>query len=719
MKRLIFFLLMFNVPCSMFYVLFAQPHVDEAFKTLALAANPEGKLNEERFDAATDSRFSLVTKITFSLSPAQLPLLDMVYLAMDDDRVMCTQYCQQEAYSAHNRPIDLVTPHHELHMKVDDHVNVLWGGFFVPKGQSVGLKPSDHFGPSSSPTLYRYYVLTWATNANGMLEGTMYRITFDADTPEPHIHEPSTPKYQPLLDAIKTFAADPNVFLSRNLSWRRASASGEWTHIHNTIGFNMPLEDETRLLGPLWKAFIDAEPCSYRFLNKPAGVPASDVQIVCDEYGHTVGLGLQSDWNIVYAYFTDEDFPKNRYVYALWYKADVPRQRIVGELIKINTPRPEGGTVVQPDIRTSVPTYLWKAPLYPPAMGDIIPAPDGEGYVASLYPLYATSPDFARMRRILSDSADDGQNNEDTEYRRSFGNRMQVRGMNLEALRFELDTMIQQRERVRNLYDKELMALNDNYRTALKQVTDPSLRFDSDQYNRMSSRERKAFLDQIRQETDSLLRMMTDIYKDNLRSVASHYDLAPTHVFSQDSIPNSLFRRTFDGFAQAYRGDGSQTDATIAERLRQMAEMMAEEGSRAECRKMVEQLDVLRSLAPSDLARGSLDEAIVTLGGYIVTKTRREYTKDGRASVEKKWSYATMDNDGKTATEIQHETEQAQRQYVAKVKNVEDIDLGLMSLSFQTLEREAAKFSRRSQRSVRRMVRCIKRQARRLERRIK
>ncbi len=667
MKRLMFFLLMFNVQCSIFNVLWAQPHVDEAFRTLALAANPEGKLNTERFETTSDTRWTEVTKVSFNLSPSQLPLLDMVYLAMDDDRAMCTQYCQQDAFSAHNRPIEIKAPHYSFNGKVDDHVNVLWGGFF---------------DTSSSPTLYRYYLLTWATNAKGNLEGTMYRITSDADTQEPHIQEPSTPRYQPLLDAIKTFAADPNVFMSRNISWRRASASGEWTHIHNTIGFNMPLEDETRLLGPLWKAFIDAEPRSYRFLNKPAGVPASDVQIVCDEYGHTVGLGLQSDWNIVYVYFTDEDFPKNRYVYALWYKADVPRQRIVGELIKINTPRPEGGTVTNPDVQTSVPTYLWRmaSPLLTSPGGgtdgdEVYPSPLG-GIGGGAVP-----PDYQRLRRILSDKADEGRDDDDTEYQRSFGSRMQERGMSLGNLRYELDKLMHEYADRRAQYEAAVMNCSDNFRTVIKEITNPANRISNVQFNSLPLRERKAFLDQIRQETDSILRLINGIHRANLDSLAHNYDFSLYHVFTKDSIPMPLFTSAFDGFASAYRGDGSQTDATIAERLRQMAEMMAEEGSKAERRKMVGRLDSLRTLAPSDLARGSFDEAIVTLGGHI----------------------------SKVEMPVQ---------YSGKIESKEDIDLGEMSLSFQTLERQASKLGRRSQRSVRRMEQRFERQFRKLKRKM-
>ena len=44
---------------------------------------------------------------------------------------------------------------------------------------------------------------------------------------------------------------------------------------------------------------------------------ASDVQIIYDEQGHTLGLGSQQQWNITYVYFDDEDFPANRCVYAL------------------------------------------------------------------------------------------------------------------------------------------------------------------------------------------------------------------------------------------------------------------------------------------------------------------------------------------------------------------------------------------------------------------
>ncbi len=720
MKRLIILLFILHPSSFTLHRLWAQPHVDEAFRTLALAANPEGKLNTERFETTTDSRWTEVTKVTFSLSPAQRALLDMVYEAMEADRAVCTQYRRQDAYSAHNRPIDIVTPHHELHSKVDDHVNVLWGGFF---------------DTSTSTTLYRYYVLAWHIEHDGRIDGTMYRMTFDADTQEPQIQVPSTPRYQPLLTAIERFRGDSTLLVSRSLSWRRASATGQWTHIHNVWGFNMPLKDESRLLGPLWKAFIDAEPRSYRFLNKPAGVAASDVQIVCDEYGHTVGFGLQSDWNIVYVYFTDEDFPKNRYVYALWYKADVPRQRIVGELIEINTERPDGGNVVQPNVQMTVPTYLWRmaSPLLTSPGGgtdgdEVYPSPLG-GIVGGAVP-----PDYQRLRRILSDKANEGRDDDDTEYQRSFGSRMQERGMSLGNLRYELDKLMHEYADRRAQYEAAVMNCSDNFRTVIKEITNPANRISNVQFNSLPLRERREIIDQLRQEIDSILRFINGIHRANLDSIARNYDFSFYHVFTKDSIPMPLFTSAFDGFARAYRGDGSQTDATIAERLRQMAEMMAEEGSRIERRKMVGRLDSLRALAPSDLARGSFDEAIVTLGGHIVTKTRREYDKHGRVSVERKWSYATMDNEHNTETP-------GIVRYNAKVVSKEDIDLGerrvaqehqvvrsklvnnfgryIRAIGLEALEGDGPKLSRGTQRSVRRMERRIKSQVRRLERRIK
>ena len=675
MKRLIILLFILHPSSFTLHRLWAQPHVDEAFRTLALAANPEGKLNTERFETTTDSRWTEVTKVTFSLSPAQRALLDMVYEAMDDDRAVCTQYRRQDAYSAHNRPIDIVTPHHELHLKVDDHVNVLWGGFF---------------DASASLTLYRYYVMAWHIEHDGRIDGTMYRMTFDADTQEPHIQKLGVPRYQPLLTAIERFRSDSTLLVSRSLSWRRASATGQWTHIHNVWGFNMPLKDESRLLGPLWKAFIDAEPRSYRFLNKPAGVAASDVQIVCDEYGHTVGLGLQSDWNIVYVYFTDEDFPKNRYVYALWYKADVPRQRIVGELIEINTERPEGGNVVQPNVQMTVPTYLWKDQLVPQR---------GVTQTSGAMP-----PDYQRLRHILSSLADNSRDDDYTEYQRSFGNRMQERGMDLGNLRYELDKLMHEYADRRAQYEAAVMNCSDNFRTVIKEITNPANRISNVQFNSLPLRERKEIINQLRQETDSILRLINGIHRANLDSLAHNYDFSLYHVFTKDSIPMPLFTSAFDGFARAYRGDGSQTDATIAERLRQMAEMMAEEGSKAERRKMAVRLDSLRTLAPSNLARESFDEAIVTLGSPV-------------SIVVKPIQYNGKFESKKDIDLVKRR--EAQEHQIVRSRLVNDFGRYIRVIGLEALEGNGQKLSRGTQRSVRRMERCIKSQIRRLEQRIK
>ena len=593
MKRLVFLLLIFNLQSSIFNGLRAQPHVDAAFRALALEASG-GEMPEEKLhSSATDSRFTLVMHVNFYLRPEQQGLLTAVSEAMESDRATRTQYYLQDAFSADHRPIRMDTPHHQSYWLTDEATNVRWGGFFVRADEKVDLPPTVLVDGQPRPTLYRYYYLSYQIQVDGMTTGFIQRITFDADTQEPHILQPSTPKFQPLIDAITAFGADDNVQLRRNLSERRAAATGQWTHIHSTLGFNLPLEDEARLLGPLWKAFLQEEQHAYRFLNKPAGQVASDVQIVYDEEGHTLGLGSQQGWNIVYVYFNDEDFPRNRYVYALWYKPDVPRQRIVGELIKINTLRPEGGIVEHPFVQTTVPTYLWRMTVNP---YDYRRVDDKD--VVSL-PSYVSSPDFSRMRNVLDD----------------------LPNLDLQPLRFMLDTLMARYTREIDAFNVEILDIQDRYRESLEGLRGMlKQNVDAKEYARMKPQERIDYNNKAREEYQAELDRLNKMYSEYVDNIARRHHAQDYGIFRRDSMPSDVFQATFGAFVMAYRGDGSEQDALVAERLRQMAEMASDEASRPVRLGMYQRLDSIVNLPHPNLPhnilnvpRQSLAEAVMAL----------------------------------------------------------------------------------------------------------
>lgn len=642
MKRIII-LLLFLLPSSFtLQCLWAQPHVEAAFRALVLEANG-GQMPEERLaEGGSDSRFTLTMHQSFSLRPEKRKLLTDLYKAMDDDSAWRTQYRLHDAFSAREWRLEIETPHFQLHERSEESVNNLMGGFFVPektpspippRGEGINTtasltskgqgqedkspslehsKPLPREGNGCGVRLYRYYVLSYQEDLEGNLTGSVERITFDADTQEPHIQQPSTPKYQALIDAIADFCADDKVIVRRNLSERRAAATGQWTHIYNTIGFNMPLDDEVRLLGPLWKAFLTVQPRAYRSLSKPAGQVANDVQIIYDEQGHTLGLGTQQQWNITYVYFNDEDFPQNRYVYALWYKPDVPRQRIVGELVKINTLRPEGGSVRWPFVQRTVPTYLWRMSVNPSDQRMV-----ADQDVLSL-PSYAASPDFARMQGILQD----------------------IEGLDMRPLRFMLDTLMQQRIKELDAYNVEITDIGERYRESLQGLSGMlKHNIKADEIKRMTQQERMDFHEQARKAYQEELDRLNKMYREYMDNIARRHPLEDLNIFRRDSVTSDVFRSTFDALVRAYRGDASEHDAQLAERLRQMAEMAADKASRQERLRMYERLDSIISLRHPNLPRNllspsrqALEEAVVALD---VQPTVPESPATYRATVTK------------------------------------------------------------------------------------
>ncbi|MBP1531637.1 MAG: hypothetical protein ILA39_05885 [Bacteroidaceae bacterium] len=593
MKRLIILLLILTPSSFTLHRVMAQPHVEAAFRALVLEAN-EGQMPEERLmEGGSDSRFTLVMHQSFTLPAGKFKLITDLYKAMDDDSAMRTQYRLHDAFSGREWRLDIETPHFVLHEQSEESVNNLMGGFFVPEKAPRPLLHGTQPIDTSLVTLYRYYVLSYQEDMESNLTGSVERITFDADTQEPNIQQPSTPKYQALIDAITVFGADDHVIMRRNLSERRAAATGQWTHIYNTIGFNMPLEDEVRLLGPLWKAFLNEQPRAYRSLSKPAGQVANDVQIIYDEQGHTLGLGTQQQWNITYVYFNDEDFPQNRYVYALWYKPDVPRQRIVGELVKINTLRPEGGSVKWPFVQRTVPTYLWRMSVNPSDQRIV-----ADQDVLSL-PSYAALPDFARMQGILQD----------------------IEGLDMRPLRFMLDTLMQRRISEMDAYNVEVMDIGERYRESLEGLSG-MLKYNikAEDFQRMTPQERIDFNEQARKAYQEEQDRVNSMYKEYLANISRRHPIENLNIFRRDSMPSDVFRATFGVLTMAYQGDASERDAQVAERLRQMAEMAADEAPRSVRLEMYQKLDSIINLRHPNLpgnllspSRQALAEAVMAL----------------------------------------------------------------------------------------------------------
>ena len=604
MKRFIFVFLIFNfqIPTFNLFGLKAQEHVEQAFDalrtagggTLILVCYPSRVLGECK---------SRCDEFRFTLPISQREVVEAVYQAFDRDRLWCTQYRRQDAHSAHNRPVDIQVPSCRLQLEVDDHVNLLWGGFFNKDGETGDFRLPDDSVFHAGLTLYRYYVLTWSFDVQGNISGTMRRITFVADTQCPDVRPVREPSYAPLVRAFDAFTSRTDVAMSRSLSFRRAAANGQWTHIYHTYGFNIPIREEQNLLLPLYEAFEETKHRSYRSLNKPAGTLAQDVQIVVNEQGGTIGLGLQQDWNIVYAYFNDEDYPQNRYVYALWYKSDVPRQRIVGELIEINTLRPDGGQVVEPFVQTKVPAYLWR--MHNPLLASL--NLNGEEQAEDISPYVVEwvgtpSNDFELMQYLLRDFED----------------------MDLGSLRFDLDTLMQRRMDEMDAMNVEMANLQELYRESLKGLSG-MLKINVEDYARMSPQERKDYNDIARKSYQAELERVNEMYREYFDNVGRRHNIADYEIFRRDSLPSDVFRRSFLTFVRAYRGDGSNRDAQVAERLRQMAGIAEDKASRAVRLDMVQKLDSLWNLPNPGIStqiltipRQSLAEATITLRDILV-----------------------------------------------------------------------------------------------------
>ena len=588
----------------------AQRHVEHALERLMACPNARETLNSHCLPSAVpgecESRYEY---FQFTVPLAEREVVDAMYEAFDQDSLWCTQYRWQDAFSAHNRPIDIEVPSYHLRTSSEDKVNVLWGGFFNIDGPVVGHFSADNlhrlaadsvFAPGL--TLYRDYVLQWWYDGQGNIQGNMQRITFPANTQRPCVRPVSEPKYAPLLRAIRAFTMRKDVPMSRSLSFRRAAADGQWTHLYNTYGFNIPLSMERDVLLPLYDAFEQTKHRSYRYLNKPAGETAADVQIVINEQGRTIGLGLQTDWNIVYAYFTDEDYPRNRYVYALWYRADVPRRRIVGELIAVNTERPDGGTLVQPYVQRTVPTYLWRL-----SAGDV-PQQTGADMDALRPPLNLTL-DMQDMRTLLSVGAPGSER-----YNPDLTAKMRQRGMDVTALYIELDTMRQRAQNQRTAMIHEMDVLTESYHTGLHNIGELlKVNMPSAAYSRMSEQERRQYLDNVRQDYQRQTDELGKDYRQKIQALPAKYPGTNVQFFDPDGQPTAFTRRVAEGLMRAFRGDGSLTDEDISELLRQFAEFTTRNSLAPYRESLAQSLDTLRHKTPSSVTRCNFDEAISTL----------------------------------------------------------------------------------------------------------
>ena len=160
-----------------------QTNVRRAVETL-MAAGPtdEEPTTEVCGPTEGDPRRSTTWRGRFHLPVTQRRLLDDVYQAFDLDSACCTQYRRQDAFSAHNLPVDISVPGRRLNLKVDSHVNLLWGGFFDIDGTTRGHQPGDQGVFDPSKTLYRYYVLTWQPDSRGGIDGSLTVLSFEADT---------------------------------------------------------------------------------------------------------------------------------------------------------------------------------------------------------------------------------------------------------------------------------------------------------------------------------------------------------------------------------------------------------------------------------------------------------------------------------------------------------------------------------------------------------
>ncbi len=622
----------------------AQPtHVERAYNAL-LQVSPEAPSMKwtTNVDAQTGARTKQAS-FSFRIPADKRSLIDDFYAAFEADQHLCTQYERDDAHSAHTWPVEINVPGTTFKASVDANTNYLQGGFI---------------DPSTTPTSYTYYVLTWRTSADGKtLFGRTHLFRIDATTQHPAIRQPSTPSYGELLTAINAFTSSAKNNVSRSFHWARAAATGQWIRRYNTWGFNFPIACESELLSPLYRAFEDERTRAYRFLNKPAGQTAENVSIIVDNQGGNLGLGSQTDWNIIFAYFTDEDFPENRYVYALWYKADVPRQRIVGELMEINTERPSGGIINNPFIQRSVPDYLWHIGETSQGATDTfveyrtqsllsptIKGTNGEEMILNIEENInsAPSPELEMLREVLSSAEYVTYNpspSSSTTTQVDCASGLRARGMDLDALREELDSHARDFTLNRSLYNDAMATYARMYNE-----TNTSLRQHLEAQTNQATLDREQDLDRLMEakkqlskaEYDKQLSALNDKYATTLRQLSTEYSqglqasnadyegqlrqLAEDYqgkmsFFGPDGTPDKFVHRIFDHLITAYHADGTLLDVAVAKKMSTLTKLMNELADAKTKAFYLNRLQLLQNKRRGTLADAALADAVVQLGG--------------------------------------------------------------------------------------------------------
>ena len=562
MKRL-YILLFIMLHASLFMsVASAHNRVEQAFRAL-VAANRHPKPNEDRKDAPAAMQLLIPDE--------HLPLIMEVYKAMEEEHATRTVCFRQDLGSACANGIELQGRDFQF---AGQYNNIL-GGF------------TD---PTVTPTTYRWYYLAWRpAPEQKSIVGYIVITQEVANTQRPNIQEPQAPSYQALPEAIRRFKESAETTARHADFEMRAAASGQWIYTWKTFGFNLPIAAEQELIAPLYRAFLEVQPRAYRFLNKRAGETAEDVQIVVNHTGRTIGLGLQTDWNIIYAYFNDEDFPQNRYVYALWYKLDVQSQRIVGELIEVNTPRPNGGQVTA-SVQMNVPPYLYKIrqPITTNTQGTLNNVPDSKTakhqeetvhYQGTISYHDARNNDYA-TRQILDDPGT------------IISNDWLTQGFDREAMELEYKATLERLRSERAFYSEELRQFTEMYNTStadarsFMQASLDSVKADFKQKTaRLNARRSTLSRDDYERQTTALFEQ----YRQQLDTVASHYkatadalaesykavirDMAARHpaediLLTADGDLTPFGQRLFAQMTNAYQGKISISNDELAARIR-------------------------------------------------------------------------------------------------------------------------------------------------------
>lgn len=612
----------------------AQPqHVEHAFQAI-LDANNAATAGIARYTSNQRTQTSVTADgvvhksewfaLDILLPAAQRPLIDNFYAAVEADGDVCTRYERQDAHSAHTWDYHVSLPGKSVKIGTDAETNLLLGGFI---------------DAAATPTAYHYYILTWKPTPDGKnITGRLHHYKIDAETKHPNILQPSRPSYAALTDAVHAFAEENSqLTVSRSLHWSRLAATGRWINMYSTWGFRAPLSEESRLLTPLYKAFEAERPHAYRYLNKPAGEKAENVSIIVGPDNANFGLGSQTDWNILYAYFTDEDFPENRYVYALWYKADVPRQQIVGELFVINTERPNGGIIRNPFIQSTVPAYLWQMGATPTTASQLT------AYEATIRPLPSLvtrdndvielptlsddtiNAELRMMHNILSrkqvlyrtNGKDAGYDASEDVKKRGLDLNTLENEANAQALGFAVNKhlYLQDLQLYSDAYNETTRTLKENFESNWAVIKREQLNDINDEAKLNSYR---SALSELSSSYTTSLQRASANYTATLDTLRRQYGEALS-FFTADGRPGLFFQKVQKQIIDAYRSDGSLTDAYVAAKLRELAIFAASMENADEQRTLRRHLVLLRSNSSGTMADEALSDAIVRLGGEHTT----------------------------------------------------------------------------------------------------